>query len=76
MARVWQMGHDLRKLALDQRLSSDLSRESAIPAEFERCVKQVKAKGKVRNAYAVCRSSMGSDKEIAARRKKKPWPPK
>lgn len=47
-----------------------------MPRELESCVKQVKAKGKARNAWAVCRGSLGSDKEIAARRKKKPWPPK
>lgn len=39
-----------------------------MPAEFERCVKKVKAKGKVDNPYAVCRASMGTDKEILARR--------
>lgn len=41
-----------------------------MPAEFDRCVKKVKGKGKVDNPYAVCRASMGSDAEIAARRKK------
>lgn len=46
-----------------------------MPASFDRCVKQVKAKGKVTNPYAVCRASMGSDKEIhqreAMKKKKK-----
>ena len=41
------------------------------PAAFDRCVKQVKAKGKVTNPYAVCRASMGSDKEIEMKAKKK-----
>jgi hypothetical protein len=47
-----------------------------MPKELESCVSKVKAKGKARNAWAVCRASMGSDKDIAARRKKKQWPPK
>ena len=38
-----------------------------MPAAFDRCVKKVKAKGKVTNPYAVCRGSMGSDAEITAR---------
>lgn len=42
-----------------------------MPAAFDRCVKQVKAKGKVTNPYAVCRSTMGTDKEIAERERKK-----
>ena len=42
-----------------------------MPAALERCVKHVKAKGKAKNAWAVCRASMGSDAEIAARKKKK-----
>ena len=42
-----------------------------MPAAFDRCVKKVKAKGKVGNAYAVCRGSMGTDKEILARQAKK-----
>lgn len=46
-----------------------------MPASFDRCVKQVKAKGKVTNPYAVCRASMGSDEDIkkreAAKRKGK-----
>ena len=42
-----------------------------MPAAFDRCVKQVKAKGGVTNAYAVCRASMGTDAEILARSKKK-----
>jgi hypothetical protein len=42
-----------------------------MPAAFDRCVKQVKAKGKVTNPYAICRASMGTDKQILAREKKK-----
>lgn len=42
-----------------------------MPKAFDRCVKQVKAKGGVTNAYAVCRASMGSDEEIMKRKKKK-----
>lgn len=42
-----------------------------MPKEFDRCVKKVKAKGKVKNPYAVCRASMGTDKQIKAKRKKK-----
>ena len=42
-----------------------------MPKAFDRCVRQVKAKGKVTNPYAVCRASMGTDKEIEAREKKK-----
>ncbi|MDH3913411.1 MAG: hypothetical protein OEU09_19195 [Rhodospirillales bacterium] len=42
-----------------------------MPAKFDRCVKKVKAKGKVRNPYAVCRASMGTDKQIKARSKRK-----
>lgn len=42
-----------------------------MPAPFDRCVKKVKAEGKVRNPFAVCRASMGTDKEIKAREKRK-----
>jgi|TARA_Y100000296_G_scaffold75055_1_gene94287 hypothetical protein len=42
-----------------------------MPREFERCVRKVKAKGGVKNAYAVCRASMGTDAQIKARRGKK-----
>lgn len=42
-----------------------------MPKELESCVKQVKAKGGADNAWAVCRSSLGTDKQIKARRKKK-----
>lgn len=41
------------------------------PAAFDRCVRKVKAKGKVTNPYAVCRASMGTDKDIMAKQKKK-----
>lgn len=41
------------------------------PQAFDRCVKEVKGKGKVSNPYAVCRASMGTDAEILAREKKK-----
>lgn len=40
-----------------------------MPAAFDRCVKDVKAKGKVDNPYAVCRASMGTDAQIKARHK-------
>ena len=42
-----------------------------MPKAFDRCVQKVTAKGGVRNAYAVCRASMGTDQEIMARSKKK-----
>ena len=42
-----------------------------MPAIFDRCVEKVKKKGKVKNPFAVCRASLGSDKEIAQRMKKK-----
>ena len=42
-----------------------------MPNAFDRCVEQVKGKKGVTNPFAVCRASMGSDKEIAARRKRK-----
>lgn len=42
-----------------------------MPRQFDRCVKKVKAKGGVKNAYAICRASIGTDKEIMARSKKK-----
>jgi hypothetical protein len=42
-----------------------------MPAAFDRCVKKVKAKGGADNAYAICRASMGTDKEIMAKSKKK-----
>ena len=41
-----------------------------MPKELDRCVKKVKRKG-VRNPWAVCRSTMGSDAQIRARKKKK-----
>jgi len=42
-----------------------------MPAIFDRCVRDVKAKGGAKNAYAICRASLGSDKEIMAKAKKK-----
>lgn len=42
-----------------------------MPRAFDRCVQDVKRKGGVGNPYAVCRASMGTDKEIMARSKKK-----
>jgi len=42
-----------------------------MPAEYDRCVEHVKAKGGADNPFAVCRASMGSDKEIKARRRGK-----
>lgn len=41
-----------------------------MPREFDSCVRQVKAKGRVSNAYAVCRASLGSDRQIRAKRKR------
>lgn len=46
-----------------------------MPAFFDRCVKKVKAKGNVKNAFAVCRASMGSDAEIR-KRERMPSKPK
>lgn len=40
-----------------------------MPAKYDRCVKHVKAKGKVDNPFAVCRAKMGTDKEIRSRAK-------
>lgn len=42
-----------------------------MPAAYDRCVKKVRAKGGVKNPYAVCRASMGTDKQIRARQKRK-----
>ena len=42
-----------------------------MPQVFDRCVKKVKAKGGAKNPYAICRASLGSDKDIMARKKKK-----
>ena len=42
-----------------------------MPKAFDRCVKHVKARGGVKNPYAVCRASMGTDKQIEARHKRK-----
>ena len=41
-----------------------------MPRELESCVRQVRAKGKAKNPYVICRASMGTDVEIRARRKK------
>ena len=35
-----------------------------MPAKLERCVADVKAKGKKVNPWAVCRSTLGTDAEI------------
>ena len=40
-----------------------------MPAKLERCVADVKAKGKKVNPWAVCRSTLGTDAEIVARDK-------
>lgn len=40
-----------------------------MPAAYDRCVEKVKRKGKAKNPFAVCRASMGTDKEIKAREK-------
>lgn len=42
-----------------------------MPAVFDRCVRKVKAKGGVKNPYAVCRKQLGSDARIKARAKQK-----
>lgn len=42
-----------------------------MPAMFDRCVEDVKRGGKARNAYAVCRASMGTDAEIKRKMKRK-----
>lgn len=44
-----------------------------MPAEFDRCVKKVKAKagtkgGKAYNPYAICRDALGSDADIRKRK--------
>ena len=41
-----------------------------MPRELEKCVRKVRARGKAKNPYAVCRASMGTDAAIRARRKK------
>jgi hypothetical protein len=46
-----------------------------MPAALERCVNHVKAKGHgVSSAFAICRSSMGTNAQILAREKKKKNP--
>lgn len=42
-----------------------------MPAKLDRCVKHVKAQGKAKNAWAVCRAQLGSNKEIRAGSKRK-----
>jgi len=42
-----------------------------MPAAYDRCVKHVKKGGGAKNAYAVCRASMGSDAEIKAKHRSK-----
>ncbi len=42
-----------------------------MPAAFDRCVKHVKGKKGVKNPYAVCRGSMGTDAQIKTRQKKR-----
>ena len=42
---------------------------------LERCVAKVKARGRVKNAWAVCRASLGTDAAILARRKRGGRPP-
>ena len=37
-----------------------------MPAKLERCVADVKAKGKAVNPWAVCRSVLGTDAQIRA----------
>lgn len=40
-----------------------------MPEAFDRCVRKVRAKGGVKNPYAICRASMGTDAEIRKRQK-------
>ena len=42
-----------------------------MPRELDSCVRQVKKKGNVDNAWAVCRAKLGSDEDIKRRRSKK-----
>lgn len=42
-----------------------------MPRAFDNCVKTVTRRGGVKNAYAVCRASLGTDAQINARAKKK-----
>jgi len=42
-----------------------------MPAAYDRCVKNTKMMAGVKNPYAVCRASMGSDAEIKARAARK-----
>jgi hypothetical protein len=42
-----------------------------MPTIFDRCVQHVKRKGKVSNPYAVCRASMGTDRQIQQRHRKR-----
>lgn len=56
--------HIVSRSALEQKGDNNM------PRELDRCVKKVAAKGKVRNPHAVCRASMGTDKEIKARKAK------
>ena len=40
-----------------------------MPQKFDDCVRKGKAKGGAVNAYAVCRSTLGTDADIRAGRK-------
>lgn len=42
-----------------------------MPAAFDRCVQQVRAKGGGKNPYAVCRASLGTDAQIRRRHRGK-----
>ncbi len=39
-----------------------------MPAKLDRCVRQVKAKGKARNAWAVCKARLKKTKASKGRR--------
>jgi hypothetical protein len=41
-----------------------------MPAKFDRCVEGVKRHGGVKNPYAVCRESLGTDAQIKKSEKK------
>jgi hypothetical protein len=42
-----------------------------MPRPYDRCVEHVRAKGTTTNPYAVCRATMGTDRQIRAREHKR-----
>ena len=42
-----------------------------MPRALDRCVKKVKARGGVKNPYAVCRASLGTNAQIRAKGRQK-----